>query len=140
MTPTERLRELLDERGVRYTQTIVTEGTLFTIVTNEEYYFVLVRDNNAGIEMWSQYLTPEQAVEATLGRGECKLDGYTDAAFSACQAPNEKDFIDYAEVCECTACGASIIVPPSYTRVSHDRDELWPIYRFCPHCGAEVVE
>lgn len=67
---TERLRRMLDERGVEYTQTVVTEGVLFTVVTGEEHYFVLVRDNDAGIEMWSQHLTPEQAIAATLGRKE----------------------------------------------------------------------
>lgn len=78
LNATEVLRRLLDERGVEYTQTIVMEGTLFTVVTSEEYYFVLVRDNDAGIEMWSQYLTPEQAIAATLGKevtGETS-DGY----------------------------------------------------------------
>ena len=83
--------------------------------------------------------TPEQAIAATLGAETCKLDGYTDAAFRVVQAPDETDFIDYAEVCECTACGANVIVPHEYERVSYERDELWPTYNYCPHCGAKVV-
>lgn len=85
--------------------------------------------------------TPDEAIEriATLGTETCKLDGYTDAAFRVVQAPDETDFIDYAEVCECTACGASVIVPHEYERVSCERDELWPTYNFCPHCGAKVI-
>lgn len=77
--------------------------------------------------------------DATLGAGTCKLDGYTDAAFRVVQAADETDFIDYAEVCECTACGASVIVPHEYERVLCERDELWPTYNYCPHCGAKVV-
>lgn len=61
------LRRMLDERGVEYTQALAAEGTLFIVVTNKEHYFILVRDNDAGIEMWSRDLTPEQAIAATLG-------------------------------------------------------------------------
>lgn len=78
MTATDELQRMLDERGVKYTQTVVTKGVLFIVVTSEEHYFILVRDNDAGIEMWSQYFTPEQAIAATLGptiTGETS-DGY----------------------------------------------------------------
>ena|GEM_PF-1115273 len=129
MTATDELRRLLDERGVEYTETIVTEGVLFTIVTSKEHYFILMRDNDAGIEMWSQYLTPEQAIAATLGAGTCHnaskvMDKHGQARFA------------------CSECGAWI-----------DSRMLWnPEYRngespwvndcklnYCPNCGRRVV-
>lgn len=81
-----------------------------------------------------------QAIAATLGRGTCRLDPYTDARFSVCQAPDETDFLDYADVCECTACGASVMVPHEYERVSCKGDDLWPRFNYCPNCGREVVD
>lgn len=86
--------------------------------------------------------SPADAIEriATLGTETCRLDGYTDAAFRVVQAPEDKDFIDYAEVCECSACGASVIVPHEYERITAGSDELWPKFNFCPNCGAKVVD
>lgn len=113
MTATDNLRRILDERGVEYTQTIVTKDILFTIVTSKEHYFILMRDNDAGIEMWSQYFTPEQAVEAALGRGTCHME--RDNAWSS----------DYDW--HCTECGEHVSTcnkPP----------------RFCPSCGRVVTD
>lgn len=115
-TTTNRLRELLDERGVKYTPTIVTEGVLFTVVTSNETYFILVRDSDAGIEMWSQYLTPEQAVEVTLGRGTCELINAADDLGKGTQS------------CMCYACG--------YTAL----DDWWDEFNYCPNCGRKVME
>ena len=75
---TDEMRRLLDERKAKYSFSQVTEGTLFTVSHNDAYYFILVRDTDSGIEMWSQYFTPTQAVAATLGpvvTGETS-DGY----------------------------------------------------------------
>lgn len=114
---TDELRRMLDERGVEYTKTIVTEGTLFTIVTSKEHYFILMRDNDAGIEMWSQYFTPEQAIAATLGRGECHDTGES-------------------RVFHCSECGFGI--EDAYVEDEHAYPtEGFP--KFCPWCGAEVV-
>ena len=70
MTPTDELRRLLDERGVEWTSERVSNGVLFTFAKDGRTYSVFVRDR-AGLEIWSQYLTPEQAVEATLGNVPC---------------------------------------------------------------------
>lgn len=175
-TATERLREGLTARGVEWWN---DAGTWWK-VGEKEYHAWQFDDER--LCMSACYLTPEQAIAATVGAshdlidlwrewesvlfanvqdevvqdklnecvhalldkaatvsaGTCKLDGYTDAKFSVCQAPDETDFIDYAEVCECTACGASVIVPHEYERVSYGRDELWPTYNYCPSCGARV--
>ena len=70
----------------------------------------------------------------------CKLDCYTDVLFQVVQAPDAKDFTDYAELCECTSCKASVIVPPVYERIFTNHDELWQPFKYCPNCGAKVVD
>ena len=66
MTETDELRRMLDERGVEWTSERVSDGVLFTFTKDGRTYSVFARDR-AGLEMWSQYLTPAQAIEATLG-------------------------------------------------------------------------
>ena len=124
MTATEELRRLLDERGVEYTQMIVTKGVLFTIVTSKEHYFILVRDNDAGIEMWSQYFTPEQAIAATLGPGTCHADE-TDTLECVCNASDHYGAAYHIHVMECSKCGRT------YEHVFGD-------YEHCPHCGRRI--
>ena len=113
MTATERLRELLDERGVRYAFERVLEGTLFHVSTDgEPYYFILVRDDDAGIEMWSQYLTPEQAIEATLGGRECR-----------------DEWDEYPGLFNCSECGYDNF----NTYAASVRS-----FNYCPNCGRKV--
>lgn len=83
LTATETFRAMLDERGVKWTServkngVRVNNGVLFTFAKDGRTYSVFVRDR-AGLEIWSQYLTPEQAIASTLGAaitGETS-DGY----------------------------------------------------------------
>ena len=79
-------------------------------------------------------LAPDQAVEATLGRGTCKNvaepDDYSDRPFT------------------CSECGArgpmgngtyhmaSSFTLPDGTIVHGDS---WPVWKFCPNCGRRIV-
>lgn len=62
MTATERLRQLLDERGVEWTY---GDGTVS--FDNGERWFHAWAYNDGMMCVSMGYLTPEQAVEATLG-------------------------------------------------------------------------
>ena len=62
MTATERLRELLDERGVEWDYGITRGSTMFR-ANGIELTFIDWRD---GVTC-STILTPQQAIEATLG-------------------------------------------------------------------------
>lgn len=138
-TMIECLRAMLDERGAKYMRTIVTEGVLFTVVTRDEHYYILVRDSNAGIKMWSQYLTPEQAIAATLGAGTCRnIAGL-----------NKKGVAGYYFVC--SECGLAVhadfgIQRTNYTSKMPDgTTDLRTFnsggkYEFerCPRCGRKV--
>lgn len=65
MTATERLRQLLDKRGVEYSR----EGceTFFKNV-----HIWAINDKELCISISG--LSPEQAVDATLGRGTCRME------------------------------------------------------------------
>lgn len=109
MTVTEELRRLLDERGVEWTY---ADGT---VSFNDDGRWFHAWAYNDGVMCVSMgYLTPEQAIEATLGRGTCHpeqqyLDTHSDLTVTVC-----------------SECG----VP------TDDLDDC----NFCPSCGAKVVE
>lgn len=107
---TDRLRALLDERGVEYSG------------SDAVVYFEDVRGYKASaydaprkfsaVLCISHTATPEQAVEATLGRGTCHKVKREDAT----------DMFDHW-VYGCSECGA----------------QLDGIYgRYCPNCGRRV--
>lgn len=137
MSATDDLRRMLDERAIEW------ESPRPGVT-----WFYDKRGNSCESANWCEEsvtlclydLTPAEALDAALGRGECRLSGYTDAAFRVVQASGQLDFIDYAEVCECSACGASFIVPHEYERIASGEDELWPKFNFCPNCGRKVVD
>ena len=68
-------------------------------------------------------LTPEQAVNATLGTGTC---------YDVCDDPN--DFV-------CSECGAHMFIEANdtYTMMTSD-ENIIKRPNFCPNCGARVVE
>lgn len=70
MTVTDELRRLLDERGVERFDYVFSGSDTTTFRVRGIYLtFTPMRD---GL-VCSTILTPEQAVEATLGRGTCKV-------------------------------------------------------------------
>lgn len=116
MTATERLRELLDERGVEWEalsdqqegdSTITAtrwhdgEGGLLTMLVSEPH-------GSTWDFFWLP--TPEQAIAATLGAGTCH------------------NCAGMEDVFECSACGGRYV---SW--------ELRRWARYCPDCGAKVV-
>ena len=122
---TEQLRKLLDDRGVKwkalsdrqegdYTITATRwhddEGNLLTMCICEP-------DGSTWDFFW--YPTPEQAVEATLGRGTCKVVGH---GLTAC---DDIEFHWYT-----LSCG-------------HRLRTLWAadtVGMYCPECGRRVEE
>lgn len=128
MTATEELRALLDERGVKWGN-IRRDGSESNFLT--EYQF----DDNGGkavvieraiggglsVEIHRYNLTPAQAVEATLRRGECHMTLRDDIRGHA-----------YQDTYECSECGEQV------TRDTFMGESEPP--KFCPNCGREVVE
>ena len=117
MTATERLCELLDERGVKYKHrdmfgkhvvhwgSPMVNGAMFT-------------DGGKWAELVVENPTPEQAIEATLGRGTCHIDYHFGEWY-------------------CTGCGVMVGThdPSSELCIDGNAIELWS---YCPNCGRKV--
>lgn len=134
MTATERLRQLLDERGEHY-ETSGSKTWWGRPVDSRTGEPINVYHNQAQpmgedrlfVEL--QLATPEQAVEATLGRGTCDMEFTQAAQFGD---PNGEDSVFDVGMFRCTACGTETY------GMWNDNDECreWP--RYCPSCGRRV--
>ena len=115
MSATERLRALLDERGVKWTY----DGTVS--FSDGKHWFHAWAYNDGAMCVSMGYLTPEQAIEATLGRGECEKlpsDGITRCFVR--RYGYEREFGYW----KCSACGC----------------ECFEGARYCMGCGRKVRE
>lgn len=113
MTATERLRQLLDERGVKWEEPDPYQDATAWVGSNNIEYVAhegISFDGPTG-RLILFCLTPEQAVEATLGRGTCKWE--------------PADFITEGEWWN-TSCGESFTWEPDGTP------------NYCPGCGRRI--
>ena len=117
MSTTDELRRLLDERGVEY-ETYIEQPTGFEHV---KWNFNEHGSADFNLEFGEPWLTmygtisgPEQAIAATLGRGECEQEegGWTTEG-------------DHARVW--LTCGHSCMV-----------ETVADLPKFCPECGKQV--
>ena len=114
MTATDDLRRLLDERGVEWCDDgYPTTCTVW--VSNGIVWHGLWRDDC--IELIA-HLTPQQAIDATLGRGECR------PVFEVDATSEDERVGEYV----CSECGETF----------NDGHGEFP--RYCPNCGRKVVE
>lgn len=124
MTATERLRALLDERGVEYELYARScgasvwwrdsSGTMWRAHDNEEDELLSFYAYNS--------VTPEQAIAATLGLGTCHDKG------------NIERFI-------CSECGCRLdLQDEDWEATMWLDDGAATVPRFCPNCGKRVVE
>lgn len=126
MSATDELRRLLDERGIEWKG---FEGDQLGFVKAETAWGEV--DGLGNYNYWvAEYFdgttllnignpTPEQAVEATLGRGTCRMTRVED----------EKRILH--GWMECSECGP--VYPPAAERI---QDAV----KFCPFCGRKVVD
>lgn len=77
MTATDRLRRLLDERGVKHYDGTECTYWGYTVLARSDGSFPIYRfsatEVTDGVSVHLLRVSPEQAVEATLGRGTCKV-------------------------------------------------------------------
>lgn len=115
MTATDELRKMLDERGVEWRERLwggKHSVTTFWHARGVRWHY---RENRFGeVRLHADGLTPEQAIEATLGRGECHN-----------AAPSYLDFL-------CSECG--FVHYHSDTNDTGDGNE----WSYCPNCGRSV--
>jgi hypothetical protein len=118
MTATDELRRMLDERGVEW------DGESYDGVTfwNDETNLAVASDDRDGKLWMSLRVTPEQAIEATLGRGTCHD---SNNRFNAWQ---------------CSECGATLLLMvDDYGEPSYCVEDAAAMPRYCPNCGRRVV-
>ena len=104
MTATDELRRMLDERGVKW------HGDIATYWGDADAVESLFADNALDVSLYA--ISPEQAVEATLGRGTCRLEREPDSD----------------RLWWCSNC-----------RSYHEHVSEFP-WEYCPRCGAKVVD
>ena len=117
MTATDKLRRMLDERGVEWRKPAqeywvllgMPEGDSTTIVGE----LSIEEATDGTLVIWNA--TPEQAIEATLGAGTCR---------NVHEPPKDTTFWPSPHF-KCSECGA--------THVS-----MGYVY-YCPNCGRKVV-
>ena len=117
MSATDELRRLLDERGVEH-----YDGVEKTYWLNDRRAYRASADevSNGLIQLHLWCTTPEQAIEATLGRGTCRFIDDSDGEFPP----------------KCSACGYE----PSIYECSWLNDGGYEFEgNYCPNCGAKVV-
>lgn len=123
MTATEVLRRMLDERGVEWDELPDFDGGKMTRWRDSMGRYVTAYDDGVMTCFADFYWgpTPQQAIEATLGRGTChKLPQTSDAICVV----HRGDFSASFGYWTCSECGA----------------ECFEGARYCMNCGAEVVE
>lgn len=118
MSETDELRRILDERGVEWWQSANTLGCIFT-----RWYSPLFGDEvcamengDEGLVLFDHYLTPAQAIAATVGRGTCQME---------CAGRPTERTLDVMGMYFCSKCGSPIY------------NDCMPSY--CIYCGAEVT-
>lgn len=116
MTATDTIRAMLDERGVEWWAEDDPEEPAYYFVTKwfangcEQAYEEIPAIRSRSLNAYC--VTPEQAIEATLGRGECRRVLYEPTG-----------------VLVCSECGAGI--PKQLDKYCY--------LHYCPNCGRAVV-
>lgn len=124
MTATDELRRLLDERGVKW------DKGAFPNEARTYWQGVVARPWDEQRIYVTALLTPEQAIAATLGRGECRniskiIDKYGQARFA------------------CSECEAWIDSRMLWNPECSNGESPWVKdckLNYCPNCGRRIVE
>lgn len=137
---TERLRALLDERGVEWEDMSIRPYacTSWRDPGGEPCTALEGADDIPDGKLSAQaLLTPEQAIAATLGSCNCSNSERTETCkadetdtikcWVKCKDEPSSERMELIHVLECSVCGGT------YEHVNGG-------YEFCPRCGREVVD
>ena len=117
MSATDELRRMLDERGVEWTY---KDGTVRYESNGHWHLAWAYNDDKMVVSMG--YLTPEEAIAATLGAGTCR------------------NVSDPPEGFLCSECGWGDFAEPSHLLTGSCYAGLAKGPRYCPNCGRKVEQ
>lgn len=122
MTATEHLRAMLDDRGVEWWQSANTLGCIFTRWHSPLFgdEVCAMENGKEGLVLFDHFLTPEQAIAATLGRGTCRIEYHFGEWY-------------------CTGCGEMVGTCDTASELCIDGNYV-SMWSYCPNCGAKVVD
>lgn len=141
MSVTDELRRLMDERGVKHKDEdtpLDTHGTLYRVTTTADW--VYEEPPECDLLVRSRYdIGAEDAieVEATLGRGTCKMDTFADVKFQDIDE-DEEGCYEIGALAECSGCGSIVLMPSEYAHF--DRESLFAATNYCPNCGRKAEQ
>lgn len=123
MSATDELRRLLDERGVEWWQSANTLGCVFTRWHSPLFgdEVCAMENGEEGLVLFDHFVTPEQAIDATLGPGTCHFEQIPEALY---------------DDIECSECGVALW--GFQMDIAGEGCPTRP--RYCPNCGRAVVE
>lgn len=124
MTATDELRRMLDDRGVEWSCPSGLNSSYADKLTFIGNVAVIGEIDGSDLLRINFDGTPEQAIEATLGRGTCKVD------------TEESLFLDIQRWHICGCCGTGF----SLWYYTEDGDECEETPHYCPNCGRKVSE
>lgn len=106
---TDRLRALLDERGMEYRtdDAETVKATHWKFGENGSAMFTEYDDGECVFVTSGCSWTPEQAIEATLGRGECEIEPLSALYVTLNQ-------LDQTEWGVCSNCGTASPIDATY--------------------------
>jgi len=128
----DELHRMLDERGVEWRRTphysseSMDNETVFCGI-GIEWLASDHLNGRLGLRALKYEVTPEQAVEATLGRGTCRDVRSTDHTIAF----------------ECSECGCWVAYDEYWETgiyVLHETGQEHIHPHYCPNCGAKVIK
>lgn len=136
MTATDELRRLLDERGVEWIHGRLSSDSTAWL---DGDIAVVADEYGDGLLLVERKMTPEQAVEATLG----KVDKVYAVGGIIAQAEC-RDVCSSVSEFTCSACGFSCDLTSWISLFDGDvgrhRHHHYGTPNFCPNCGRKVVD
>ena len=120
MNATDELRRMLNERGVEWSAPNDITHYIKTMWRNGPFEYTAVETSGGEFSVYAEHrywLTPEQAIEATLGRGTCHN-----------AMPLLPGGMPYPDSWMCSECGGRM------------DGIILEIGNFCPNCGRRVEQ